>query len=145
MASTFRRWASSPTRNKALDARILVEDRLELLRGRERRRERAAFGQPQVDQQLDAFLQRDYGAGAFAAFAAQAKSLPQIKNQEALFLKTFQSTFDYFDTKNTVGKPFGWQSPDDWKVAAEILEKYMEAKPGTAPATYYTNDFLPKQ
>jgi NitT/TauT family transport system substrate-binding protein len=80
-----------------------------------------------------------------AAFAAQAKSLPQIKNQEALFLKTFQATFDYFDTKNTVGKPFGWQSPDDWKVAAEILEKYMEAKPGTAPALYYTNDFLPKQ
>jgi NitT/TauT family transport system substrate-binding protein len=78
------------------------------------------------------------------AVAVQAKYLPQIKGQEANFVKTFQRTLDFFDTPNTVGKPFGWQSPDDWKVAAEILEKYMEAKPGTAPAVYYTNDFLPK-
>jgi NitT/TauT family transport system substrate-binding protein len=76
--------------------------------------------------------------------AIQARYLPQIKGQEAVFVKTFQRTLDYIDTKNTAGKPFGWQSPDDWKLAAEIVEKYMEAKPGTPPTTYYTNDFLPR-
>ena len=78
------------------------------------------------------------------AVATQAKYLPQIKGQEAVFVKTFRRTFDYFDTKNTAGKPFGWQSPEDWKLAAGIIEKYMEAKPGTEPTLYYTNDFLPK-
>jgi NitT/TauT family transport system substrate-binding protein len=78
------------------------------------------------------------------AVAIQARYLPQIKGQEAVFVKTFQRTLDYIDTKNTAGKPFGWQSPDDWKLAAEIVEKYMEAKPGTPPTTYYTNDFLPR-
>jgi NitT/TauT family transport system substrate-binding protein len=78
------------------------------------------------------------------AVATQAKYLPQIKGQEAVFVKTFRRTFDYVDTKNTVGKPFGWQSPEDWKLAAGIIEKYMEAKPGTEPTIYYTNEFLPK-
>jgi NitT/TauT family transport system substrate-binding protein len=76
------------------------------------------------------------------AAAIQAKYQPQIKGQEANFAKTFERTLDFFDTKNTVGKPFGWQSPDDWKAAAEILERYMEAKPGTAPTLYYTNEFV---
>ena len=80
-----------------------------------------------------------------AAVATMVKYLPQVKGQEANFQKTFQRTFEYFDTKNTAGKPFGWQSPEDWKAAAEILEKYMEAKPGTAPTTYYPNDFVPAQ
>jgi NitT/TauT family transport system substrate-binding protein len=78
------------------------------------------------------------------AVATQAKYLPQIKGQQTNFVKTFQRTLDFFDTPNTAGKPFGWQSPEDWKAAAEILEKYMEAKAGTAPTVYYTNEFLPK-
>lgn len=80
-----------------------------------------------------------------AATAIHAKHLPQIKGQEASFTRTFQRTFDYFDTSNTAGKPFGWQSPEDWKQAAEIMEKYMDVKAGTPATTYYTNDFLPSK
>ena len=46
------RAARADVRDEALDARLVVEDRLQLLRLRERRGERAAFGQPQVDQQF---------------------------------------------------------------------------------------------
>jgi NitT/TauT family transport system substrate-binding protein len=77
-----------------------------------------------------------------AAAAIHTKYVPQIKGQEASFSKTFQRTFDYFDTRNTAGKPFGWQSPEDWKQAAEIMETYMDVKPGISPTTYYTNDFV---
>jgi NitT/TauT family transport system substrate-binding protein len=47
-------------------------------------------------------------------------------------------------TPNTVGKPLGWQSAEDWKQSLDVLEQYggmANRKPLNA---YFTNDFIPQ-
>src|SRR5882757_773861 len=49
----------------------------------------------------------------------------------------------FFVTDATKGKRFGWQSEDDWKGTIAVLEKAKSVPPGSKPADYYTNQFVP--
>ena len=45
-------------------------------------------------------------------------------------------------TKNTEGKPLGWQSAEDWKETLDGLEQYAGMKGRLAVEEYFTNDFI---
>ena len=47
-----------------------------------------------------------------------------------------------FRTKNTEGKPFGWQSAEDWKETLDVLEKYAGLTGRLPIEEYFTNEFL---
>jgi len=49
---------------------------------------------------------------------------------------------EYFDTRNTVGKPFGWQSENDWQDAIAQMEQVGVIKPGHKPSDFYTNEIV---
>ncbi len=64
-----------------------------------------------------------------AALAAVLKKFPQAKNRDAEMRKTIPLLFDYIDTENTKGKPFGWMSPTDWAETEKLLVEYLGLKP----------------
>jgi NitT/TauT family transport system substrate-binding protein len=45
-------------------------------------------------------------------------------------------------TKNTEGKPLGWQSSEDWKETLDGLEQHAGMKGRLAVEEYFTNDFI---
>jgi NitT/TauT family transport system substrate-binding protein len=49
----------------------------------------------------------------------------------------------FFVTEATKGKRFGWQSDEDWKGTIAVLEKAKSVPPGSKPADYFTNQFVP--
>lgn len=71
-----------------------------------------------------------------------ARSVAVLKGKEAALKAEFMGWLAYLDTPNTVGKPFGWQSPDDWKKAEAILVQYMDLKPQPSVDAYFTNKFV---
>jgi NitT/TauT family transport system substrate-binding protein len=48
-------------------------------------------------------------------------------------------------TKNTEGKPLGWQSADDWKETLDGLEQHGGMKGRLPVEEYFTNEFLPER
>lgn len=61
---------------------------------------------------------------------------PKVARQQ---LVNFQGLLH---TKNTEGKPIGWQSIEDWNGTLDVLEKYAGMK-GRLPAQeYFTNAFI---
>jgi len=77
-----------------------------------------------------------------AAAAALARAVPTLQGKEAALKSEFVEWLEYIDTPSTVGKPFGWQSPDDWKKAEALLTQYMDVKPQPSVEAYFTNSYL---
>jgi NitT/TauT family transport system substrate-binding protein len=48
-------------------------------------------------------------------------------------------------TKNTEGKPIGWQSTEDWKETLDVLEQYAGMTGRLAPEDYFTNEFIERR
>jgi NitT/TauT family transport system substrate-binding protein len=78
-----------------------------------------------------------------AAIEATVAALPLLRGKESTMRAEFEDYLQYIDTPNTKGKPFGWQSADDWKKAEAILAKHMDLKVQPSVTTYFTNEFLP--
>jgi NitT/TauT family transport system substrate-binding protein len=80
-----------------------------------------------------------------AAVDALVAAAPTLKGREAVLRAELEDYLkNYLNTPATVGKPFGWQSAEDWKKAEAILVQYMDVKsPGSVDA-YFTNDFVGK-
>jgi NitT/TauT family transport system substrate-binding protein len=79
-----------------------------------------------------------------AAIEATVAALPLLRGKEAVLRAEFEDYVKYIDTPNTRGKPFGWQSPEDWKKAEATLVQHMDLKRQPSVDAYFTNDFLPK-
>jgi NitT/TauT family transport system substrate-binding protein len=79
-----------------------------------------------------------------AAIEAAVAALPLLKGREGEMRGDFEDYLKYIDTPNTKGKPFGWQSADDWRKAEATLAQYMDLKLQPSVDVYFTNDFLPK-
>ena len=52
-------------------------------------------------------------------------------------------SLDFLDTPNTVGKPNGWQSDADWKVAIASMADAGVVDAHVSPAEFYSNALLP--
>ena len=76
-----------------------------------------------------------------AAVEAAFKKFPQARTRDAEFRKVLTLLTAYIDTPNTVGKPFGWMSPQDWAVAEKLLVQYADLKAQSSVDAYFTNDF----
>jgi NitT/TauT family transport system substrate-binding protein len=73
-----------------------------------------------------------------AAVAAVVAARPLLQGKEAALKITLLESFPYLGGTN--GKPFGWQSPDDWKKAEENLVEFADVR-RTSPENFYTNEF----
>jgi NitT/TauT family transport system substrate-binding protein len=79
-----------------------------------------------------------------AAVSATVEANPLLKGKEAALRSEFEDYLNYVDTPNTKGKPFGWQSDNDWKEAEATLVRYMDLQRQPSVAAYFTNDFVPQ-
>lgn len=77
-----------------------------------------------------------------AAIKAVVKARPLVAGSEAIFKTELLSYGDYIATPGTAGKPFGWQSPDEWKTAEKLMIEYMDLKPLPTVEGYFTNAFI---
>jgi len=79
-----------------------------------------------------------------AAVEAFMAANPLQKGKEANVKDTLLASFQYIETPGTKGKPFGWQSPDEWKKATALLVEVTGMKAPASPEVFYTNDFIGK-
>jgi len=77
-----------------------------------------------------------------SAIKATVKARPLVAGSEAIFRTELLSYGDYINTPGTAGKPFGWQSPEEWKAAEKLLVEYMDVKPMPSVDGYFTNQFV---
>ncbi len=78
------------------------------------------------------------------AVAALVAANPLDSGKEAQIKATLLASFQYIETPGTAGKPFGWQSPEEWKKAVALLVDAAGMKPPASPEQFYTNDFIGK-
>jgi NitT/TauT family transport system substrate-binding protein len=79
-----------------------------------------------------------------AAVEATVAALPLLRGKESVLKAELEDYLRYVNTPATADKPFGWQSPEDWKQAEGVLAQYMELKRQPSVDAYFTNEFLPK-
>jgi NitT/TauT family transport system substrate-binding protein len=79
-----------------------------------------------------------------AAFDAMMSAVPALKGKEKALLAEFEDYRPYFTSTATRGRPFGWQSSEDWKQAETILTQYMDVKAQRSVDVYFTNEFIPE-
>lgn len=79
-----------------------------------------------------------------AAIDALVRQFPLLKGKEASLKLMLVEHFKYLETAETVGKPFGWQSKEDWKKAERVLVEYLDVKPQSSVDVYFTNEFVAK-
>ena len=79
-----------------------------------------------------------------AAVEAGVSSFTLLKGREQRYKAGLEDYLRYLDTPGTVGKPFGWQSAEEWTKAEAIMVQYMDLKPQSSVNVYFTNDFIPK-
>lgn len=79
-----------------------------------------------------------------AAVDAMVHDVALMQGKERALKTEFRGYANYLDTPATKGKPFGWQSPEDWQKAQAILVEYMGMKPAASVDAYFTNKFVPE-
>jgi uncharacterized protein YrzB (UPF0473 family) len=70
--------------------------------------------------------------------------VPLMKGKEAVNVVEFKAYLQSLDSPGTRGKPFGWQSAEEWQKAEEILVEYMDVKRQPSVNVYFTNEFVPQ-
>ena len=78
-----------------------------------------------------------------AAVAALVAARPLLKGKEPLLKSTLEESFEYVQAPEK-GHSFGWQRPDDWVKAEDILVKYTDMKRPASANVFYSNDFVAK-
>jgi NitT/TauT family transport system substrate-binding protein len=77
-----------------------------------------------------------------AAVAAVVAASPLLRGKEQLLKDTMIDSFQYLLTPGTTGKPFGWQSKEEWTKAVELLVEYTKMAPPASPDVFFTNEFI---
>jgi len=80
-----------------------------------------------------------------AAVKAIIDARPLLKADEVALKDTFLISLDYLDAPSSAGHPFGWQSPDDWETALDLLDQYADMASSVQPSDVITNDFIPEK
>ena len=76
-----------------------------------------------------------------AAVAATVAAKPLLKGREASLKETLLDSIQYIQTPGTQGKPFGWQSADEWQKAEAALVEFAGLKKAANVQAYYTDAF----
>lgn len=78
------------------------------------------------------------------AVAALLAANPLQKGKDAQVKEALMASFQYIETPGTKGKPFGWQSPEEWRKATALLVEATGMKAPASPEVFYTNEFIGK-
>lgn len=78
------------------------------------------------------------------AAAALVAANPLSQGKEDQVKATLLASFQYIETPGTMGKPFGWQSPEEWQKAVDLLVQATGMKPPTSANEFFTNEFIGK-
>lgn len=65
------------------------------------------------------------------------------KGKRETELRTLKNMMEIRHTKNSVGKPLGWMSDQDWKETVDLLLENGLISSRSPIERYYTNDFVP--
>jgi NitT/TauT family transport system substrate-binding protein len=84
---------------------------------------------------------RDHVDDAVTALIA---ANPLSKGKEPLVKNTLLDSLQYTSTPGTSGKPFGWQSPEEWQKATTLLVEYTDMKAPASTDQFFTNEFIAK-
>lgn len=76
------------------------------------------------------------------AFKVMAQAIPAMKDKEQVLRREFDDYRPYFESPGTKGKPFGWQSQEDWQRAEAIWTQYMGIKSQPSVDAFFTNEFV---
>jgi NitT/TauT family transport system substrate-binding protein len=76
------------------------------------------------------------------AIAAEIASNPLLKGKEDRLKDTLTDSFQYIETPGTKGKPFGWQSPSEWRKASATLVEYTKMPKPASADIFFTNEFI---
>jgi NitT/TauT family transport system substrate-binding protein len=76
-----------------------------------------------------------------AAVAATVAAKPLLKGKEAMLKETLVDSIQYLKTPATQGKPFGWQSAEEWQKAEATLVEFAGMKKSASVQAYYTDAF----
>jgi len=85
-----------------------------------------------------------YDGHVAEAVQAIIKQRPNAKLDPAVLRGQLTGYKDFLDSVNTVGKPMGWQSEQDWREALDAMVSAGVIKSGRTPSEFFTNDLLPK-
>lgn len=77
-----------------------------------------------------------------AAVAATVAARPLLKGKEQMLKGTLIDSLQYLKTPGIAGKPFGWQSPDEWKKASDTLVQNAGMTRPASAEVFYTNEFI---
>jgi NitT/TauT family transport system substrate-binding protein len=77
-----------------------------------------------------------------AAIHQMATLVPLMKGKEDINIVEFKAYLQSLVSPGTRGRPFGWQSADEWKQAEEILIEYMGVKRQPSVNVYFTNEYV---
>ncbi|MDB5797633.1 MAG: NitT/TauT family transport system substrate-binding protein [Paucimonas sp.] len=73
------------------------------------------------------------------------KRRPDAKLDREQTMSSIREHIKYFRTANTMGKPLGIQSEEDWKMVIKSLETAKLIPAGSTPQQYFTNDLVTAQ
>jgi NitT/TauT family transport system substrate-binding protein len=76
-----------------------------------------------------------------AAVAATVAAKPLLKGKEAMLKETLLDSMQYIATPGTKGKPFGWQSAEEWQKAEATLVEFAGIKKPASAQAFYTDAF----
>jgi NitT/TauT family transport system substrate-binding protein len=76
------------------------------------------------------------------AVAALVAANPLAQGREKQIKATLLDSLQYIATPGTAGKPFGWQSPDEWTKTTAILVEATGMKTPASPDQFFTNEFV---
>ncbi len=77
-----------------------------------------------------------------AAVKATVEAKPLLKGKEGMLKATLMESLGYVRTPDTQGKPFGWQSPAEWRKADDTLVAQAGMAKPASPDAFYTNAFI---
>jgi len=76
------------------------------------------------------------------AVAAMVKANPLLSEKTALLKDTLVDSFHYLEIPAIAGKPFGWQSPEQWAKAEATLVEYVDMPKPASVDQFFTNAFV---
>ncbi|MTD58002.1 ABC transporter substrate-binding protein [Amycolatopsis pithecellobii] len=75
------------------------------------------------------------------AVDALIKANPTGAPSKTVAVAQAKSVFDYLQTPNDVGHPYGWMSPDDWTETLKYAQKYAGYTGSLDVSKLFTNDY----
>ncbi|MBV8167002.1 MAG: ABC transporter substrate-binding protein [Alphaproteobacteria bacterium] len=76
------------------------------------------------------------------AVTAMVAANPLLREKAPLLKDTLVDSFQYLETPAIKGKPFGWQSPEEWTKAETTLVEYLKIPKPASVDVFFTNAFI---